>query len=136
VFANLSGTYALTRDSQAFDGAPKTDLLSANSSRLQASGTLGATWGHLTGSATMNYSSGFDVTGVAPQTHLGSFHPVNLVVSYDFKGDSWRKDLTVSLNIDNVFDEDPPVLNAASALGITGVSSLGRFVNVGIHKHF
>jgi iron complex outermembrane receptor protein len=136
LFANVSGTYALSRESQAFAGAPKVDLLVANISALQVSGTVGATWGHVTGSATMNYSSGYDVTGLAPQTHVGSFHPVNLALAYDFKGAGWAKDLTLTLNVDNLFDEETPYVNSASPLGLANGLTIGRFFNFGIHKHF
>ncbi|WP_372783522.1 TonB-dependent receptor plug domain-containing protein [Phenylobacterium sp.] len=137
VFADLSGTYALERKSQA-PGSGETDLLSSNVSRLQLSASAGANYGHFTGTATLNYSAGYDLTGAAPQTHVDSFHPVNLALVYNFDGRSWAKDLTVSLNVDNAFDEKAQFINVApSAFGASSNGfTLGRFVNLGVRKHF
>jgi iron complex outermembrane receptor protein len=137
LFASVSGSYALDRKSKA-PGSAEADLLTANVSRLQVSASAGATYGHFTGTATLNYSDGFDVTGAAPQIHVDSFHPVNLALVYNFDGYSWGKDLTVSLNVDNAFDEKAQFINIAPS-GFGGVSNgftLGRFVNLGVRKHF
>lgn len=134
LFANVSGTYALNRESEA-PSAGRTDLLASNTSRLQVSGTVGATWGQLTASATMNYSAGFDVTGLGAQTKVDDFHPVNLAFIYNFTGDGWGKDLQFTLNIDNVLDDEIPFVNSTSGL-ISNGRTLGRFVNLGIRKHF
>jgi len=137
VFADVSGTYALERKSEA-PGSGQTDLLAANVSRLQVSASAGANYGHFTGTATLNYSAGFDVTGAAPQTQVDSFHPVNLALVYNFDGRSWGRDLTLSLNVDNVFDEKAQFINSApSAFGaLSNGFTLGRFVNIGVRKHF
>jgi len=137
VFAYVSGTYALERKSEA-PSSGQTDLLAANVSRLQVSASAGANYGHFTGTATLNYSAGFDVTGAAPQTHVDSFHPVNLALVYNFDGRSWGRDLTLSLNVDNVFDEKAQFINSApSAFGaLSNGFTLGRFVNIGVRKHF
>jgi outer membrane receptor protein involved in Fe transport len=63
---------------------------------------------------------------------------VNLALVYNFDGYSWGKDLTVSLNVDNAFDEKAQFINIAPS-GFGGVSNgftLGRFVNLGVRKHF
>lgn len=137
VFASVSGTYTLNRESEAYDGAPKTDLLDANVSRLQLGATLGVTWDKLTASATVNHSEGYDVTGAGTQTRTDSFSPVNLAFVYDFGGETWDRDLTLTLNIDNVFDEEVPFLNISPGIGapVNG-STLGRFVNLGVRKRF
>jgi iron complex outermembrane receptor protein len=137
LFADVSGAYALERKSKA-PGSGETDLLAANVSRLQVSASAGANYGHFTGTATLNYSDGFDVTGAAPQTHVGAFHPVNLALVYNFDGRTWGKDLTVSLNIDNAFDEKAQFINIApSGFGaLSNGFTLGRFVNLGVRKHF
>lgn len=134
VFASLSGTYVLERTSQPFAGGVETDLLAANTSRSQLSARVGAMWGDFIGTATLSHSAGYDVTGAGSQTEIDSFQPVDLAFTYNFNGDDWAKDLSVTLNIDNVFDEEVPFLNISPGTG--NGSTLGRFFNLGIRKQF
>lgn len=137
-FAAVTGTYALDRKASPFAGADYIDVLGADTSKFRASVSAGATIGQFTGSATVNYSAGYDVIGAAPQTHTGAFSPVNLALVYNFEADNQvLKDLSISLNIDNVFNEDPPFLNVApGALRQVNGSTVGRFANLGIRKRF
>ncbi|HEX7034451.1 MAG TPA: TonB-dependent receptor [Pseudomonadales bacterium] len=138
VFVSLNGTYLLERDSQPFSGAPKEDLLDNNASRLAISATIGASWRNFRGSATMNYSAGYDVVGAGDQDDTGAFSPVNLALTYEFDGSSaWNEGLSLTLNVDNVFDEEVPFLNAAPGSGVpVNGSTIGRFVNLGLRKQF
>jgi len=136
VFASLSGTYTVNRESEAFSGSGRVDLLDANTSRLQLTGTVGATWDSLTASATFNHRRGYDVTGAGSQTHTGSFTPVNLAFVYAVPGEGWSKDLTLTLNVDNVFNEKAPFLNMSPTLAPVNGSTIGRFANLGVRKRF
>ena len=134
--ARVSGTRVLERNNQPFDGAPLVDLLSANASKLSVQGTLGVELGEqFTASATINYQEGFDVTGIVNQTHVDSFAPVNFFFKYDFPADAGiTRDLSLTMNINNAFDELPPFRNSGNGIGMG--STLGRFVNVGVSKKF
>jgi len=139
VSALLAGTYVLSEQSQA-PASPRVSLFSAgnNLSRLLMTAQGGATWGPLTGRVTMNYTSGFPVA-VPGQTHVGAFYPVNLLLSYDFGAALGLKDLTTSLNVNNIFDKDPAFENITGSSGIDGVgngATVGRFFNLGIHAKF
>jgi iron complex outermembrane receptor protein len=70
--------------------------------------------------------------GVAPQTRVDSFNTVDLFFAYDLGGVLKNSMLTV--NIDNVFDQDPPYLN--SSTGYTNGFSLGRLVSFGVRTKF
>ena len=138
IFGSVAGTRTLKRDQQAVAGGVTADLLAANFSKLSLSTTVGVTVGNLTASVTQNFSSGYDVTGVINQTKVDSFAPINASFRYDFNGDRfYDKDLSLSLNVDNVFEDDPPFINLAGLNGgIANGSSLGRYVSVGISKRF
>ena len=71
------------------------------------------------------------------QTEVDAYHPVNLFFRYGFEGA--LRDTEVTLNIDNVFDTNPPFYNAGGGGGLFGLangSTLGRYWNVGIRKRF
>lgn len=129
------------------------------SSRLQLSATLGADIGNFRAQATLNHSSGFAVvrcdptttpacnpstSGIAtsaglPQDRVGAFNTVNLFFKYDVPGDSFLpKDLELTLNINNVFDQDPPIFRSIgnSLPGYANGFTLGRLVQVGVAKKF
>ncbi|HEX7946615.1 MAG TPA: TonB-dependent receptor [Phenylobacterium sp.] len=136
VFASVNATRLLDRKSEAFAGAGKTDVLAANASKLNLTATAGATWGDLTASATLNHREGYKVTGAGTQTRTGSFDPVNLAFIYSLKDAGWTKDLTLTLNIDNVFNEKVPFLNMSPGLAPVNGSTVGRFANLGVRKRF
>jgi iron complex outermembrane recepter protein len=128
-------------------------------SRLQLQATLGADVGNFRAQATLNHTSGFGVvrcdptttpvcrpsaTGVAtsgglPQDRVGAFDTVNLFFKYAVPSDSLLlKDLELTLNINNVFDTDPPLFaqNGSSTPGYSNGFTLGRLVQIGIAKKF
>jgi iron complex outermembrane receptor protein len=134
IIADLSGTYMLDRHSQPASGMPKFDELTQGVSRLSLTASLGAMIDQWTVRVSTNYSSGFDVAGIAGQTHVGAFSPVNLYLGYDVKGSGLLHDLTLSLNVDNLFDENPAFENVTGGIG--NGSTIGRFFNFGLRKTF
>ena len=82
---------------------------------------------------TVNYSAGFDVVAMPAGAMPGGFHPVNIYLGYDFKDQGLLHDTTVSLNVDNLLDENPAFENVTGNIGDSG-STVGRFVNFGVHK--
>jgi iron complex outermembrane receptor protein len=129
-------------------------------SRLQLSASIGADIGHFRAQATLNHSSGYDVvrcdptttpacnpspTGVPtaaglPQDRVSSFDTVNLFFKYDVPGDSFLlRDIEFTLNINNVFDTDPPIFRSVGAntgAGYANGFTLGRLIQFGVSKKF
>ncbi|WP_395395941.1 TonB-dependent receptor (plasmid) [Novosphingobium sp. BL-8A] len=141
VDAAVSGNYQLSRKSRIGPGADVVDELDPghNISRLQLQATLGADIGHFRAQATLNHSSGFKVIRSTnlPQDKVGDFNTVNLFFKYDVPADSvWLKDLSLTLNVNNVFDQDPPVYKNLGDNGYTNFFTLGRMVQLGISKKF
>jgi len=128
VYGSLNGTRYLKRETQALPTSSFVNTLDSDFAKLTAQGVIGAEIGDLTAAVTVNYVSGYKLTGVVGQSELDSFQPVNLFVRYDFDDD-----LRLTLNVDNAFDDDPPFVNRS---GGTVGSTLGRFVSVGVQKQF
>ncbi|MCE7797214.1 TonB-dependent receptor [Sphingobium sufflavum] len=143
----VAGNYQLTRKTQTSPGAPVRDQLVAITStqqnatpRLQLQANIGATVGNLRAQATLNHSSGFAVAriaGIRPQDRVGAYDTVNLFFKYDVPGSSkLLQDLSFTLNVNNVFDTDPPVYLSTPDSGYANGFTLGRLVMVGVSKKF
>jgi iron complex outermembrane receptor protein len=135
----VNATYTLNRKSEPFEGAKLVDLLLANQRQLTVSANVGVEVGRFLAAATLNYSGGYDVTGIVNQTEVKSFHPLNLFFRYGFEGPGVLENTELTLNIDNVFDDNPPFFNGGIGGGLFGLangSTLGRYYNVGLRKRF
>jgi iron complex outermembrane receptor protein len=132
ISANVAGSYLLNRETQVIQGSAFFDDLKNGTGRLQLTASLGGTIGDFAARAQLNHRSGYPLQGAAPQTRVNAFDTVDLFFSYDL-GDVLANTL-LTLNIDNVLDEDPPFLN--NAAGYTNGSTLGRLVSFGIRTKF
>jgi iron complex outermembrane receptor protein len=134
-------------------------IINNASPRLQLQATVGADIGTFRAQVTLNHSSAFNlvrcdptttpaclpsVTGIPtstglPQDRVAAFNTVNLFFKYAVPSDSsLLKDLDLTLNINNVFDTDPPVFKSInnSQPGYANGFTLGRLVQVGVSKKF
>lgn len=145
IFFNVGGTYELNRKRTNGPGQPFFDVLSANASRLRSRTTLGTEVGPVLGQITWNYSQGFDLdpaVGFVPQDRLGSFNTFDLFFKFDVPGAGLADDLALTLNVNNVFDQDPPAYRGVNQIpGQNGlfpnfVNTIGRLVKVGVSKRF
>ena len=135
LLAAVSGTYTLDRNNQAPGESALFNELTQGVSRLSLTGSLGAMVGPFTARVSIDYTAGFNVAGVANQTHVGAFDPINLYLAYNIVGGpALLHDTSLTLNIDNVFDQNPAFENISGGIG--NGSTLGRFVNLGLHKKF
>jgi iron complex outermembrane receptor protein len=132
--ASIAGTYTLSRKSQAVAGGPFVDDLKNGVGRTAFVATLGGKSGGFIASASFNYKGGFPILGVAPQTRIGAFKTVDAFLAYDLGEHGFLKNAMLTLNVDNLFDQDPPWLNSAAAY--TNGSTLGRLVTFGIRTKF
>lgn len=143
VDAGLSGNYQLNRTGQTGPGQAPTNLLAPGNinSRLQLQATVGANIGNFRAQAVLNHSSGYKVVRASnlPQDRIGDFNTVNLFFKYDVpSGSLLFKDLSLTLNVNNVFDQDPPInkLNDGRVAGYGNGFTLGRLIQMGISKKF
>lgn len=142
---SLNANYDLTRSQQASANAPYIDQIAANASRLRFRTSVGAQIGGLRAQVALNRNHGYDLVpavGVGvTQTRVSSFNVVDLFFKYDFSGEGMAKGLALSLNVNNVFDQDPPVYLNQNALtpgtnGFANGRTLGRLVQFGVSKKF
>jgi iron complex outermembrane receptor protein len=142
IYADVSGNYVLTFDQQASPGAPVRSTVGTDTTRLRLASTLGTDVGNLRAQVVWNYSGGYSITPTATnlqQDRVGSFNVFNLFFEYKVPGDSEiAKDLAFSLNVDNVFNQDPPLFRGSTAtfFGFANGFTLGRLVRLGVSKKF
>lgn len=142
VYADINGSYILKFGQQGGPGLPITDLLARDTTKLRLNSTIGADIGNLRAQVTWNHSQGYDVLPTVTnlqQSHVDSYNLFNLFFQYKVPGDSMiAKDLVFTVNVDNVFDTDPPVFRGTfnSLFGIANGFTLGRLVRLGVTKRF
>lgn len=134
---SLNGNYELKNTQQLGPGLAVTDnLKSGTALRLQVA--AGVDYGQLRAQLTMNHNGSYHLTPTPsiPQDSVGGFTIFNLFFRYALQGEDWRKDLSFTVNVDNIFDTDPPVYKSSSSNGTANGSTLGRLVQFGVHKDF
>ena len=118
------------------------EMIAGGVSPLTLQTVAGVDIGSFHAQATWNHRAGYPLTplnSLPVQSDVGSFNTVNLFFKYDVPGDSMLlKDLTLTLNVSNVFDQDPPELLRSNPgdRGYANGSTLGRMVVLGISKKF
>lgn len=142
---SLNANYELKRDQQATVTAAFVDQIAANLSRFKARATLGIDIDAFRAQVALNHSHGYDLdpaVGVGTkQTHVKSFNVVDLFFKYDVSGEGALSDLSLTLNVNNALDQDPPVYLLANAIqvqsnGFINGATLGRLIQFGISKKF
>lgn len=136
----IAGTHGLRLDLSNPSGAPFVDQFKNGNPRDTFTASLGYSGGPFKARVTWDYLGGYAVLGVVNQTHVESFQSVNLYASYNFTEKGILGGTTLSLNVDNLFDEEPSYINRATGTGqIGGVgqgSFIGRFFSISLEKKF
>lgn len=133
---SVNGNYELKNETSVPGSPPSDNLLIGPALRLST--TLGANVGQLRAQLTFQHLASYHTTYTTtqPQDSIGAFNVVNLFFKYDMQGEGWRKDLSFTMNVDNLFDTDPPEYKLSGDKGFTNGSTLGRLVQFGVHKDF
>ena len=90
----------------------------------------------------VNYVDGYETFAFPPTEPVSSWTTVDLGLSYRVGDNDTRsllQNINISLNIQNLFAEDPPFVNAGDAalqFDATNANPLGRFVSVQINKRW
>ncbi|WP_158241460.1 TonB-dependent receptor domain-containing protein [Novosphingobium sp. TH158] len=141
VYLDASGTYITKFLTQSYKGGPVTDSRLTNFTKLRLATTLGANIGNLKAQVTWQHSQGYKTVPTAAnlnQQSVDSFNVFNLFMNYAFKGDGALKDASISLNVDNLLNQAPPLFRGAgnSVYGFANGWTLGRVVKLGVSKKF
>lgn len=139
---SVDGIYQLSRKQQVSPTSVVVDDLQYDIPKLYLRGSLGTNIGSLRAQASVNFREGFDILPLATtpvQNKVGSFTTVDLFFKYDVPVDSGiLNDLSFTLNVKNVFDQDPPVFfgNGNNENGYANGFTLGRMFVIGVSKKF
>lgn len=142
VFGDFTGSYILNFQQQSSPTAILVDTLQLDTTKLRFNASVGADVGNLRTQVTWNHSGGYAIiptTTNLQQNRVGAYNVFNLFMQYKVPGESmWAKDLALTLNVDNIFDKDPPLLRGAgnSLFGVANGFTLGRLVRLGLSKKF
>jgi iron complex outermembrane receptor protein len=71
-------------------------------------------------------------TGGGDKVSAGNFF--DLHVAYDFSGGGLTKDLQVFVDVNNVFDKDPPFYNSNNGYDVYSGNPIGRLTAIGLRK--
>lgn len=145
--ASWRGTLEVKREQQVGVGAPFISQLGYNNNVFRFTASVGADIGNLRAQVTWNHRHGYDLNPIVTipgttntQTRIGDFNVFNLFMKYDVNGERMFKDLSFTLNLDNIFNTDPPVAYGSQFLGAqTGYANgftVGRMLSVGVSKRF
>lgn len=143
----IGATYSKILDlkKQLVPNGPLVDVLDTMAFQVGNRGRFNLGWrvGGFSANAFLNYigeyqnTTGVSVRGtVVPRQNVDSWKTLDATFAYDFS-QGWASDLRVSLNVQNVTDEDPPlVYNGQNVFDIANANPYGRIWNVEISKRF
>lgn len=141
--ARVAGNIRLTQDSQMSPTAAVVDELAFGTPKARIMSTLGTTIHGFRAQATWYHSAGYKrgdarQPSAFGQTRIKSFDTVDLFFKYAFKGSGLTDGLAVTFNVNNVFDQDPPVYKNVGQAGYdpSVAFTLGRVFQIGIQKEF
>lgn len=139
VFADLAGNYVLNFDTQFSPGAPVANSLRLGVPRWTARGTLGVETGPFTIVGFVNYRDGIRNNFTTP-TGVSSYRAdpyttVDLRVVWALPDSGWMQDTALSLQVNDVFDQDPPFFPATDGVG-GAYNPIGRTVALNLRKRF
>lgn len=139
----LAGTRYFTLDAQSAPTTPTVSLLNTVFHPMDLRLRGGLTWsrGPFASTVIVNYQDGYNNALVTPPSPVSSWTTADLQISYDTKlaPDSMLAGTRISLNVQNLFDADPPRLSASPGIvnfgyDGTNASALGRFISFQITK--
>ena len=150
--AGLSGTYVFDYDYSILPAAPEVDHVDEFNSigsplRFRARGELGVDIADFSATAFINYSNGYDfprslLPAAAPARfeRVDSYTTVDLTLGYEFASEGLMDGLRTTLSVQNVLDEEPPLVLNGGASPIlfdpTNASVLGRLVSLQVTKRW
>ena len=147
----IQGTVNTQNVTQASPLLPVVNIVKYGVPLSAATAYLQVSSGPVSGRVWVQYSPGFAISPTSQsftlygQRRAEAFHPVNTFVSYDLTNVfDWTSGASVSLTVNNIGDENPPILLAGGTSSPvnfgTGIvangGTLGRYFVVGLQKVF
>jgi outer membrane receptor protein involved in Fe transport len=134
---SIAGNHELINETKNGPSLPVNDALLFDTPRWKWAAGAGLTRGKFRGKFTWNHTSGYDVNPALNngQTKVKPFDTVDGYFSYDLGGLGLAQDVLLTLNVNNIFDVDPPILRRAGFqnFGYANTAfTVGRFIQFGI----
>ena len=113
--------------------------------KLRMRGNAGWEFGPVRAIAFVNYVNGYTNTQVTPNEPISSYTTMDVNLVYDLGksvAQTWARDLTFTVHVNNLFDTDPPYVNipispnGGGGFDPNAASPIGRLVSVAIGKRF
>lgn len=147
---NANATYILSYKTALSSGATPTDKLNTIFNPLRFKGRAGVFWDPsqvISSRLVVNYVNGYDNNTLPAGAiqHVGAYTTVDLGVTFNIGGssnDPLAKGLSLSLDVLNAFDKDPPyvdfapTVNGSGGYDATAANPVGREFAVTLRKKF
>lgn len=139
--AGVAGSYVLNFDRAIFPNESTRELVNTfgNPVSLRLRGNLGYSDDSFTVVAYVNHSGGYTNDTVTPNVEVNSYTTFDLGLRYRIEtGFASMNEVELSLDVQNLFDRDPPLVLTPTPLPYDGqVADLfGRFVKVGLRTRW
>lgn len=139
IYADLSGNYVLNYDTKQSPASATTDSLMQGIPQSTARLTLGADMGDWNVAGFVNYRDGITNNFTTP-TGIGryaadAYTTVDLRVSWTLPDTGWSQGTAVTLQVNDLFDQDPPYFPGTDGIG-GAYNPIGRFVALNLRKSF
>lgn len=139
VYADLSGNHVLNYETRQTPNSAVSDSLKLGIPESTARLTLGAAVGDWNVAGFVNYRDGI-TNNFATPTGVGSYSAdayttVDLRASWTLPDRGWSRGSAVTLQINDLFDQDPPYFPATDGIG-GAYNPVGRFVALNLRKTF
>lgn len=135
-----TGSYVFNFKKSIFPTQSPVDIVDTfgNPVDFRMRANLGVTKDGFTGILYGNYYDGYTNDSIAPAKHINSYTTFDLSLRYTFKLEGMLKGITLSADVQNLFDRDPPVVVNPTPLAFDpqAASILGRFFTVGVRAAF
>ncbi len=135
----VTGTWLFEFSQALSRSGVATELLDTQNNPLDLRVRSTLPWRRLGMGATLaaNYADSYHDIASAPARGVGSWTTYDVQLRYDWDAQGgWLSDSSVSLSIQNLFDEDPPFLNNQLGIGYDQENAdlTGRFVRLHVRK--
>jgi outer membrane receptor protein involved in Fe transport len=137
--AFINGTYFGSFKRSPSPTAPSVDFvnLTGEVRRLRARG--GASWqlGNWSGTATVNYQSGFTDVLVNPHRHRPAYAPIDVTLAYRFNSNNALAGTEIRVTVVNLFNRKPPFANVQGyGYDTANADLLGRVSSIHLTKRW
>jgi len=129
----VAGTYYLRYRTQASPTLPYTSNLSDAQPKVSFQASAGATAGKVSADVRVDYRGSAPLANSPLVPRVDSYVTTNAFLSYDVGDVGFLKGTQITLNVDNIFDVDPPIQLSSTG---TAFTNIGRLATLSLRTAF